>query len=218
MKLEGKTINFLGDSITQGVGTSGDDKIYVNLVKEKLNLKCVRNYGISGTRFARQTVSIDDGTFDQDFCMRVDTMDPQADVVVVFGGTNDFGHGDAPFGTFEDRDKSTFCGACHELMTKLINRFPESVIVFMTPLHRLSESNPSGDIKPEPVGLLEDYVNMIKKTAAYYGIAVLDLFTMSGLQPKVPVIQEKYVPDGLHPNDAGHVILADRLANYLQAL
>ena len=35
-------------------------------------------------------------------------MDSDADVVVVFGGTNDFGHGDAKLGTFESRDPYTF--------------------------------------------------------------------------------------------------------------
>ena len=216
MELKGAKINFLGDSITAGSCVTEEER-FSDLMAARFGV-ISRNYGLGGTRIARQQKPSECEWFDLDFNQRMEDMDPDADVVVVFGGTNDFGHGDAPFGTFEDRDKSTFCGACHELMTKLINRFPESVIVFMTPLHRLSESSPRGDIKPEPVGMLEDYVNMIKKTAAYYGIAVLDLFSMSGLQPKVPIIQEKYVPDGLHPNDAGHVILAERVANFLEAL
>ena len=38
------------------------------------------------------------------------------------------------------------------------------------------------------------------------------------MQPEVGVIREKYMPDGLHPNDAGHVLLADRIENFLRAL
>ena len=61
-------------------------------------------------------------------------------------------------------------------------------------------------------------MDIIKEVARWYSLPVLDLFASSGLQPRVPVIQEKYVPDGLHPNDAGHVILADKIAAFLRAL
>ena len=116
MQLEGKTINFLGDSITQGVGVSALEFVYPNLIKEKYGLEKANNYGISGTRFAKQTKPSDEPSFDLDFCSRVAEMDPDADAVVVFGGTNDFGHGDAPLGCPDDRTKDTFWGACHELM------------------------------------------------------------------------------------------------------
>lgn len=36
--------------------------------------------------------------------MRVDEMDDDADIVIVFGGTNGYGHGDAPMEDFESRD------------------------------------------------------------------------------------------------------------------
>ena len=62
------------------------------------------------------------------------------------------------------------------------------------------------------------YVDIIREVAEFYSLPVLDLFASSGLQPKVPVIQEKYVHDGLHPNDAGHKIIADRLTAFLRAL
>jgi len=47
---------------------------------------------------------------------------------------------------------------------------------------------------------------------------VLDLYATSGLQPRVPIIQQTYMPDGLHPNDAGHEILAEKIAQFLQTL
>ena len=46
-----------------------------------------------------------------------------ADGVVVFGGTDDFGHGDAPIGTPSDRTYDTFYGACHVLFSKLIEKY-----------------------------------------------------------------------------------------------
>ena len=53
-------------------------------------------------------------------------MIPDADIVVVFGGTNDFGWGDAPLGTMEDRREDTFYGAYHLLLQKLIDRYPDA--------------------------------------------------------------------------------------------
>ena len=219
MNLKGKKINFLGDSITEGVGTSAPEKRYPDLIAADCGC-IVRNYGISGTRIARQYhPTVDNPSFDLDFPSRVAEMDPDADIIVVFGGTNDFGHGDAPVGCMSDRTKDTFYGGLHELYTALINKYPASAIVILTPLHRLNEDNPRGDGgKPEDVGNLAYYTDIIREVAQWYSLPVLDLFAVSGMQPRVPVIQEKYVPDGLHPNDAGNRRLADLLIAFLSRL
>jgi len=218
MKLEGKVINFLGDSITQGVGVSCTENIYLNRIAANYHLKKANNYGISGTRFARQYQPSENPSFDQDFCSRVDGMDENADAIVVFGSTNDYGHGDAPLGNPEDRTKDTFYGACHELMTRLLTRYPGKIIVFCTPLHRLNEDCPCGSRKPAPVGTLDEYIAILKQVARYYAIPVLDLNAVSGIQPNLPILMEKFCPDGLHPNDAGHALLAERIANFLMTL
>lgn len=218
MDIRYKKINFLGDSITEGCGTSGPGHIYLDLLKEEIPLSAARNYGIGGTRIARQLHPSNE-VWDKDFVSRVDSMSDDADIVVVFGGTNDFGHGDAPLGRFGDRTPETFYGACSLLMEELIAKYPTSVVVFMTPLHRLNEDNPRGDgNKAEDVADLSTYVGIIKEVARFYAIPVLDLFSVSGIQPKVPVIQQRYCPDGLHPNDAGHRLIADRLKGFLSAL
>ena len=103
MNINGKIVAVLGDSITEGVGVSSVEKRYTDVFARITN-STVYNYGISGTRVARQTTPDDNPRFDLDFIGRVDEMVPNADLVVVFGGTNDFGHGDARFGVFEDRD------------------------------------------------------------------------------------------------------------------
>lgn len=218
MELKGLKINFLGDSITEGTGTSGVDKTYWSLIGKEYGAT-VRGYGIGGTRFARQKTPSAKARHDLDFCMRYPDMDDDADVVVVFGGTNDFGHGDAPLGDLNDRTQDTFCGACHTLFEGLINKYPEAVIVVMTPLHRCNEDNLRGDgNKAEDVAPLSTYVEIIKKIASYYSLPLLDLWSVSSIQPKVQILKEKYCPDGLHPNDAGHKLIAARLAGFLKTL
>ena len=216
MELKGTKINFLGDSITEGAGTSSHDKMFTMLIEREYGAIC-QNYGIGGTRIARQKTPTEE-KWDRDFISRVPEMDADADIVVVFGGTNDFGHGDAPIGTMSDRTPYTFYGALHCLYTALIEKYPGVPIVVLTPLHRLNEDSPKGDNKPAPVGTLKEYVNIIREVAEYYSLPVLDLFKESGLQPKIPVIQQKYVPDGLHPNDDGNAILAHKIARFLETL
>ena len=84
----------------------------------------------------------------------------------------------------------------------------------MTPLHRRGEDSARSASNPE----LKAYIEAIRSAAEYYSLPVLDLYAMSGLQPNLPVIQQKFVPDQLHPNDAGHRILADRIIGFLESL
>ena len=218
MELKGTKINFLGDSITEGHGTSSPENTFCMLIEREYEAIC-QNYGIGGTRIAKQHTPSDNPIFDNDFCSRVADMDADADIVAVFGGTNDFGHGDAPIGIMIDRTPDTFYGALHTLYISLLEKYSESPIVVMTPLHRLNEDNPRGDgNKPRDVGNLKTYVDVIREVAEYYSLPVLDLYKESGLQPKVPIINEKYFADGLHPNDEGHKVIAKKIASFLQTL
>ncbi len=217
MELKGKKINFLGDSITEGVGASSVENCFVSLIAKETGAVC-RNYGIGGTRIAKQKTPSENPLHDLYFSSRVEEMDADADIVVVFGGTNDFGHGDASLGMFSDRTADTYYGGLHELYLKLIAKYPESKIVVLTPLHRANEDNPRGDRKETPYGVLKTYVDMLRNVAEYYSLPVLDLYKVSGIQPKIPVIQQTYMPDGLHPNDKGYRILADKIIKFLKAL
>ena len=216
MELKGLKINFLGDSITQGYAATNRDELgFVGLIASRYGALC-RNYGIGGTRIAPQKTPSSEPRWDRDFIGRVDEMDPDADIVVVFGGTNDFGHGDAPLGDFSDRTAETFAGSLHVLILKLIEKYPEAKIVIATPLHRRAEDDPTvAGRKPEGTAVFKDYVDLIRRTAEYYSLPLLDLYATSGLQPAVPIIKAKYMNDGLHPNDAGHSILADKIAAFL---
>ncbi len=212
MELQGLKINFLGDSITEGYGRCGTQKPFVEQISD-LYGAVTRNYGIGGTRLARQIRPSENPKHDLDFPGRIDAMDPDADLVIVFGGTNDFGHGDAPFGDFADRTVDTFCGALHVVYRALLEKYPQAVIAVMTPMHRETENVPNMHGR-----VLEDYVQAIRKAAAYYSLPVLDLWAVSGIQPAVPIIKESYMPDGLHPNDAGHVVLTKKIAQFIKSL
>lgn len=216
MQLKGKKLVFLGDSITQGIGTS--DEKYIYWQRLGAAEECVvKGYGISGTRIARQQRPGNE-PHEEYFGLRVPKMDADADVVVVFGGTNDYGHGDAALGKMSDRTDDTFYGAVHNLLLQLINKYPTAQLVMMTPCHRDDENADYNAIGVRNVANLETYVNIIKEVAAYYGVPVLDLYRCSGLQPAVEELKKRYMPDGLHPSDAGHERIFRCLREFLKNL
>ena len=218
MRLQDSVINFLGDSITEGFGLERVTDRFTDLILREEGLKEARNYGLCGTRIARQRHPDPAGsTFDLDFCLRYPQMDKNADAVVVFGGTNDFGHGDAPLGRAGDRTPDSFYGACQCLMNGLQAAYPVQPIVILTPLHRLNEDDPRGDSdKPTLQGPLRVYRDILLETALRCALPVLDLYAVSGMNPENPVQRAALMPDGLHPNAAGHRILARKIAAFLR--
>lgn len=220
MDFSNKTIDFLGDSITYGHGLEDFSCRFSEILKRRLNLKESCNYGISGTRIACQLRPKPECSEDMlDFSARVEGMNSQADAVVVFGGVNDYQHGDAPMGDFSDRTADSFCGALNVLYGKLKQKFPNAIIVVITPLHMLDDTKKGGrypEIK-EPL-VLSDYVAEIKKAANFYNLPVLDLFSCEELNPNNPKVKECYMPDGIHPNSQGHKILADLIEEFLNEL
>lgn len=220
MELKGKKINFLGDSITEGIiGISNNKNTFISRIADLTGAEC-RNYGVSGTKIQQMIFQYENEAKNESFIQRVDRMDPDADVIIVFGGTNDWGEGDAPLGTMSDRDPYTFYGACHLLFEKLINKYPNSEILVLTPLHRRRENVPEADglrhINNDAI--LEDYVKIIREVAEYYSLPLLDLWKIGKFQPSVPMLKEKFMPDGLHPNDDGHGIIANRIIGVLKSL
>lgn len=208
MKLEGSKIIFLGDSITEGALSTAPDKVFHQLIAKKHGLSAAYNCGIGGTRIAKQTDFFFHTSHIQDmyFALRVDALPNDADAIVVFGGTNDFGHGDAKIGEKDSEDVSTFCGAINKLVISLKEKYPHAKIIFMTPLRRKTENTPNVNGY-----ILKDYVDSIIKVTEKYNIPVIDLFVSNIFNPD----DENLLPDGLHPNDAGHKIMADYIADEL---
>ncbi len=213
MKLSNKKIIFLGDSITEGVGATEQTGGYVKVIQRTTRANCI-NCGISGTRIARQkNPTVDCPSFDKDFCMRAAELTDPADIFVIFGGTNDYGHGDAPFGTADDRTVDTFCGALHVLYQTVKKNQPQAKIVVLTPIY----SQTGETIKNPTNGLfLPSYAEQIRKTAAMYDLPVLDLYRNKPGSEE-PLFDSSFLADGLHPNDEGHKVLAKYIINFLES-
>ena len=97
---EGKIVNFLGDSITAGLGLVPTTDNYTKTVKELLGIRIANNYGASSSYITNL------GGVDS-FAERFGAMSNIADLNVVFGGINDF-RGSVPIGLITDTVDTTF--------------------------------------------------------------------------------------------------------------
>lgn len=216
-KLEGKKLVFLGDSITEGYGLSNIEQRYADLIASDEKAICF-NHGISGTRLAYQTVPSEKPSHDLCFIDRVEELEADADLVIVFGGTNDYGHGDAAFGVFEDRDPYTFYGAVHTLVQKLLAKYDKSKIAFLLPLHRGTETQTIVKGGKMTEVTLAQYVQALREVLDSYGISYLNLFEEGKTEEQIAEGLQQYMSDGLHPNEKGHRMLADQVMQYLESL
>ena len=225
MNVQGFKINFLGDSITEGTGVSDIPNCrYDNRLVAMMGLSAANNYSVGGSRLAHQSRPSAKPRYDLCFCGRAYDMDKTADMVIVYGGVNDYIHGDAPFGQKGDTLPDTFCGAVYFLMHFLRESYGDKPILFMTPA-RCFLRNTVDDLIPSvhaakvvPGKPLRAYVDVILETAKAFDIHVLDLYSNLGIDPHDPAQFEAYTTDGLHLNNAGHGILAQKLQAFIEAI
>lgn len=225
MNTTGFTVNFLGDSITFGVGVSDIPNCrYDNRVAKTLEFSRVNNYSVNGSRLAHQTYPSAKPWYDLCFCGRAYDMDTNADMVIVYGGVNDYIHGDAPFGSYGDTTPATFCGGVYYLMHYLREVYGSKPILFLTPARcflrrEVDDLYPSvHSAKRVPGKPLKAYADAILKTAVQFDIHVLDLYGELGVDPHIPEHFAAYTTDGLHFNDEGHALIAQKLTALITSL
>jgi hypothetical protein len=121
------------------------------------------------------------------------------------GGTNDFGQN---AGTLD-----RFVPGIRTLIEELIKKAPSTPIVFSTPLQNGGyfsiTTNKAGET-------LAQYVAEIEKACAEYGIPVIKTYRNAAFKDfciwdgdTVTGYNETYYADGVHPNAAGHEVMAD---------
>lgn len=193
LKNSKKTITWLavGDSITWGEGYYR--KCYIDFIsKNHYEVKADKK-GVPGMYTAQLVLYANNGFLDTDY---------SPDIVTVLMGTNDFGC-DVPL--------SQYMGDLEDLVEIMKTKFPDSRIIFLTPLYRdyFGEKKYILSKKVNNIGyILDDYINMIKAKSKEKGIEVIDLtedeyFNKDNLK--------EYTIDGLHPNTKGNIFLADKL-------
>ena len=143
-------------------------------------------------------------------------MDKDADKVFVLGGTTDYGHGDAKIGDENDDSPYTFNGGLNNLMKRLIGTYGKDKICFILPIRRFLEEDLFGQgHRKEPTLNLKGYVDIIRSKCEKEGVDYIDLYN-DGIPKPLTDKGDEYTADGLHPNDKGHLFIAEKIKEYLE--
>ena len=190
--IEGLTIDFVGDSIT-------NQATFINYM--------VSNYNITAKKYAANGNTMQDnqiiGTGS-----KLEQADKNADAIVILGGTNDaFFEITKPdqcqFGEIGDKTVDTFCGAIDVMCNYLRDHFFGKRVLICSPMTRTDYTN---GIKMR--GYLEKYVNAEKQIVESYGFPFLDLFHNYA--------HYHISNDGVHPNQDGGNLYGRVIAKALE--
>ena len=210
---------FLGDSITMGYGLADPAARFPTVFCALAGMTEV-NYGITGTLVARSGLSASDGTA---FIDRAPAME-DGDLIVVFGGTNDYFWSGTDLGSPDSDDPTRFCGAARLLCRQLTEKYHGKPIVFLLPYRMRGVGNFAGGHDPRDSSFhpsyepnlfgrtLADYCGILRDAAKEAGFLLLDLQE----DPEIDVSRsdadyEAFTLDGCHPNEAGHRKIAEKL-------
>lgn len=122
---------------------------------------------------------------------------------------------------------ATLRGRINIAISTLKSMYPTKQVVILTPIHRAYSKFSEQNIQPEEsfpndLGLyITDYVEAIKEAGNVWGVPVVDLNSLCGINPMVEE-QVQYFSnsetDRLHPNAKGHERIAKTLYWQLSAL
>ena len=210
-------IAFLGDSITCGYGLSDIGKRYPTVLCAALGADEV-NHGITGTLIATAGLNRTDG---KDFVSRLHLID-DADIAVVFGGTNDYFWSDVPIGGGEsDIDFAhamvTICEYIRRVragrITLVVTPYPHNGVGnFLGGETWRTSSRHDTDTVNFCGHTLSEYAACMEETCRAYGIPCLNLHQHFAFDHR------RHTLDGCHPNEEGHRLLAEAIGNQLKML
>lgn len=187
--LNGKTIIFLGSSVTQGTG--GMDTSFVEFLAAKDGVIPVKE-AVSGTTL----VTMDDTSY----IPRMETIDPniEADAFVCQLSTNDATQG-IPLGTVSDSfdrssfDVNTVAGAIEYIISYARDTWDCPVVFYTGTKYDSPEYG--------------QMVDLLLEIQEKWGISVIDLWNNEELNQIDDETSKLYMPiDGIHPSRAGYLL------------
>lgn len=226
-------ICFLGDSITDGIGTT---KRYIEFIAERTGAKTY-GFGVNGATSSDLFAQLE----------RLEkTVGENFDILFVLIGTNDFNSG-VPLGEFFTErvesvpvdsnekgeftyyvarkkrefvfDENTFKGRLNKFFAFVKQKYYDKRVIIATPLHRAyayfgGDNIQQNELYANRTGeYLESYVGAVRKAADIWSAELVDLYRESGLFPLFDGGAAKYFSnentDRLHPNANGHERIAD---------
>lgn len=198
--LKDKAYYAIGDSIVEISGTKASPVTlggqvlygYTQAIEDRYGLIC-SNLGQGGH------------TITQDYSMLYAMDYSNVSLVTIGYGVND-GRTNVPLGERDSLDTTTFAGALGSLIKKIYTDNKECRILVLTPIQRNYVNNWGSYTQNNNGDTLEDFAEMCKSVANYYGTPCVDLFHNSGLNE---ANLTSLTAEGVHPLNRGF----NRMAN-----
>lgn len=205
-----KKITCFGDSITA-------QNQWQPWVAQYFNCTMV-NKGVGGTTvFNNGNKEVIEGV-ERDSWMcsddRINLIPTDSDVILVFGGHNDWGYNNLEMGVLGDGNliDTTFKSAYSLMLKKLITKFPNARIITMTPVGGRTETEKGNSDKQYYIRdlCMTDFAKAVKEVSSYYGIPCIDINAESGIST---LNHDTYIADVIHPNSEGGKLIANAVIN-----
>lgn len=220
--LDGKSIAFIGDSISYGTNWQGG---YGKLIGEQYNMT-VTNVSKGGATLADNVHwSADSDGYRPYIADMLDNLDGDYEYIIAEGGLNDFwAHselGEITDGFNDNFDENTMTGGMEKMFFEIKNDFPDSKVGFVIthdPFTYDAEDN------------FEPYYERIKEVCDKWDVSYLDLYAQNNSDTGVNVrdddmrklyfgSESKPDGDGTHPNKLGYqAIYVEPMIPWLKSL
>ena len=222
--LDGKTIVFVGDSITagfvqeQGLPNYGQRNGYVEMLQKKYPKAVFKNLAVGGA-----TVGHYEGEPTPCVAEQINNairQYPNADYIIVQGGVNDtwlsskVPLGEMSSGYAASLNEGAFCGALESIFKKAQTQWIGKKIGFLT-THKIP-SAPS----------LGNYMDKAREICKKWSVPYLDLYNLSTLNYAIAEVKSNLSyktadhpnGDGTHPNVKGYEALTPKIESWLLEL
>ena len=203
---KGKKICAYGDSVTE-------QNKWQSFVSSYFNCSFY-NRGVGGTTVTQVNSSTNHMSAD----VRIETIPTDSDVVLVFGGHNDWSSASINIGDIKTdalSESVSFKSAFALMLKKIQTRCPNAKIITMTPVGGRTEEASTNQDKQFYIRdlCMTDFANAVKEVSAYYGIPCIDINANSGINT---LNHTTYIADVIHPNLEGGKLIANEVINGLK--
>ncbi|PCS00285.1 hypothetical protein RU85_GL000705 [Lactococcus garvieae] len=137
----------------------------------------------------------------------------------IIQGTDDDWLGNIPVGTKYDDEKTSYIGAFYKVVENVRSLNPNAKILVMTATLQAPISNGkmirTDQWKNTLNNNLHDYMDAQKIACNDLGLPYADFMRPDLMEPMNPAFRKKMMPEGLHPNEIGHQMIAQELAKQI---
>lgn len=213
---DNKVILFTGDSICYGANWRPTVEDYSNtgwrkIIQENYQKSITYGYGIGGTTISKRSGRTDSIL---ERMTKMFSEHPEADYIIIEGGVNDaYNITDCPIGTIstgynDELNENTFAGALESIFkyaqTHWIGKKIGYIVTFKVP-------SAMGQFK------FNEYMDIAKQICKKWSVPYCDLYNESNLNYFIQEVSDAY-GGGLHPNEAGYIIITNKIEKWMETL